>query len=362
MTIIYALILFGVLIFVHEFGHFIVAKLMGVKVQKFSLGFGPKIVGFTRGDTEYVIAAFPLGGFVKMLGQSDMPEEDGEETISEEDKPRAFLFQPVWKRFLIVLAGPVFNLLFASLTFMTILMIGIPAMHPDVGATIANSPAQLAGVQKGDRILEIEGEKIAQWEEMTAIIYKNPGKPLDFKIMREGKTVSLKISPEKKKEKNIFGEEIEIGLIGIRPLGTEFTKRFSPLEAIPLGFRRTYDYAALNMKGIAKLIQRTIPSDSIGGPILIFQMAGKQASHGALTFFTFMGGMNVMLGIMNLLPIPVLDGGHLFFFVIEWIRKKPLSDKIMLNAQKVGLALLALLMAFAFYNDILRIIIGKPLP
>lgn len=351
-----AIVLLGILIFVHELGHFLFAKLLGVRVLKFSLGFGPKVVGRKYGDTEYMISSVPLGGYVKMLG-----EEPGSE-LKDEEKKFAYNHQPVWKRFLIVFSGPVFNLLFAAVIFVFIFLSGIPVLYPEIGEVTDKSPAQAAGIIKGDKIIEIEGVVISQWDEMTSIIHKSPEKPLRFKIQRDDKTIELSIAPEKNVVKDIFGEEKEIGLIGIKPSGNSFVKKEGIASSVTNGFLRTWDICKLTVVGIIKLFQRIIPADTIGGPILIFQMAGQQASLGPLNFFMFMAVISINLGILNLLPIPILDGGHLLFLGIESIRRKPLSEKVMMVAQRIGLAIILTLMVFAFYNDIMRLITGKTIP
>lgn len=356
MTLLYALILLGILIFVHELGHFIVAKLMKVKVLKFSLGFGPKVIGRKIGETEYLISSFPLGGYVKMLG------EEGVEEIPEEEKPRAYNYQPVWRRFLIVSSGPLFNLLFASLLFALIFMVGFPVLLPQVGEVMPDSPAVRVGLLKGDTITEIEGRPINRWDEMTEIIHKNPGRELLVKIKRDNQTIQFKITPEKKEVPNIFGEKKEVGLIGIKPLGATRIERVALHKAVINGIEKTWDISVLTVVSIIKLIQRIIPAETIGGPILIFQMAGQEAAHGPLSFFTFMAIISINLGVLNLLPIPILDGGHILFLLIEAVRRKPLSEKVIMVAQRVGLAIIITLMVFAFYNDIMRLFTGKTLP
>lgn len=356
LTLISAIVLLGALIFVHEFGHFLFAKLSGVRVLKFSLGFGPKVIGKKWGDTEYLISVFPLGGYVKMLG------EEHDEPLQEQDKPFAYTLQPVWKRAGIVLSGPVFNIFFAVVLFIIIFISGIPILYPQVGEVLEGTPAKKSGILKGDRIIEINGKPIGQWDEMTDVIHKNPERSLELKIKRNSELISLSIIPERKSLKNIFGEEKEIGIIGIKPLGNTFIRKYNIIEAIRLGIQKTYDVSALTVISVIKLIQRIIPAKVIGGPIFIIQMAGESASHGAMSFFTFMAIISVNLGVLNLLPIPVLDGGHLFFLGIEAIRKKALSEKTMLIAQRVGLAIIITLMAFAFYNDIIRLIRGEGFP
>ncbi|MEW6583993.1 MAG: RIP metalloprotease RseP [Nitrospirota bacterium] len=356
MSVLSAIVLLGIIIFVHELGHFIFAKLLGVRVLKFSLGFGPRVVGKKIGDTEYLLSAIPFGGYVKPLG-----EQPGEE-LAEEDKPFAFNYQPVWKRFLIVFAGPFFNVVSAAVIFFFTFMSGLPVLLPEVGSVVEKSPAEKAGILKGDKIIGIEEIKVRQWDEMTKIIHENPGKPLMVTIDRNGKVFNISVTPEKKQVTDIFGEGKEIGLIGIKPSGASIVKRESVPDAFRDSILRTWDISALTIVSIVKLIQRAIPFETIGGPIMIVQMAGEQAAQGALNFFVFMAIININLGVLNLLPIPILDGGHILFLGIEAIRRKPVSEKVISVSQKIGLAVLLTLIAFVMYNDVIRLITGKTFP
>jgi regulator of sigma E protease len=356
MTFLSAIILLGIIILVHELGHFLFAKMLGVRVMKFSLGFGPKLIGKKFGDTEYVISAIPLGGYVKMLG-----EVPGEE-LKDEERPFAYNYQKIWKRFLIVLFGPIFNLLFAVLIFFFSFMNGVPILVPEIGDVMQGTPAEKAGLMKGDKIVEIDGVSIEQWDQMTDIIHKNPGKPLGLGIQRNGAILHLEIKPEKKMVKNVFGEEKPVGLIGIKPSGNTVVKKENISIAFSDSIIRTGEISTLTLVSIVKLFQRVIPMDTLGGPILIVQMAGEQASRGFLNFFVFMAIININLGVLNLLPIPILDGGHLLFMGIEAIRRKPVSEKVVALSQKIGLALILSLMAFVIYNDFMRLITGKQLP
>lgn len=360
MVIFYAAVLLGILIFVHELGHFLLAKMLGVKVLKFSLGFGPKIISKKYGETEYLLSAVPLGGYVKMLGQSDMPKED--EEIPEDEKHRAYNYQPIWKRFSIVFFGPVFNICFATIVFFFIFLNGVPYLLPEIGEVTADSPASQKGLMKGDSIIEINGTTINRWDDMTSIIHNQPGKEITVKIKRESLTFDLAIVPEKKVVKDLFGQDKEVGLIGIAPSGRTSIRQEGLIGALSLSVTRTWDISVLTVVSIVKLIQRVIPAETIGGPILIVQIAGQQASQGAMNFFMFMAIISINLGILNILPIPILDGGHLMFLGIEAIRRKPLSEKFIMVAQRIGLALLITLMVFAFYNDIMRLITGKMVP
>lgn len=356
MTFLSAIVLLGLIIFVHELGHFLSAKLMGVRVLKFSLGFGPKLIGKKYGDTEYLISSIPLGGYVKMLGESS-----GEE-LQEKEKIFAFNYQPVWKRFIIVFLGPLFNLVFAIVIFFFVFSYGIPVLLPEVGDVLPQSPAERAGLMKGDTVISIDGSQVTQWDEMTKIIHSSPGRSLNLKIKRKSEVVTLSVIPEKKRIQDLFGQGKEVGLIGIKPSGNTFIKKSDLTESLTNAVSRTWEIAVLTMVSIVKLIQRVIPMETIGGPILIVQMAGEQASLGVLNFFIFMAIININLGILNLLPIPILDGGHILFLGIEAVRRKPLEEKFINIAQRVGLALILLIMVFALYNDLIRIISGKTFP
>ncbi len=356
MSILSAVVLLGIIIFIHELGHFLFAKLMGVRVLKFSLGFGPKVIGKQYGDTEYRISAVPLGGYVKMLGESP-----GEE-LSEAEKAVAYNNQKVWKRFLIVFSGPLFNILFAVVILFFVYVKGLPILVPEIGSVMPGAPAERAGLAEGDRIMKIDGVAITRWDEMTEIIHGNPGKTMELEISRDGGLFRISITPERKEVPNIFGEAKEVGLIGIKPSGGTFTKKAGVTEALSDSIIKTGEMCVLTVVSVVKLIQRVIPMDTIGGPILIVQLAGEQASKGILNFFIFMAIININLGVLNLLPIPILDGGHLVFLTIEAIRRKPLNEKIIAVSQKIGLALILTLMAFVLYNDVVRLITGKPFP
>jgi len=358
MSILSAILLFGFLIFIHELGHFIFAKLSGVKVLKFSLGFGPKVLGKQIGDTEYLISAIPLGGYVKMLGED--PEDEA--VVEPSDQARTYKNQSVLKRASIVFAGPVFNLLTAVVIFFFVFLLGIPTLLPIIGEVMPDTPAAKAMLLKGDRIIGINGKPIKQWAEMTELIHSSPNKPLTLKIQRNSELISISITPESKKLKDIFGEEKEVGLVGVKPSGDTVTVKENVPDSIKNAFLRTWDISALTLIGMVKLIQRIIPADTIGGPILIFQLAEKQATAGALNFFTFAAVISINLGVLNLLPIPVLDGGHILFLGIEAIIKRPINEKAIMIAQRIGMGLLLALMVFAMYNDIFRLIDGKPIP
>ena len=342
-----AILVLGALIFVHELGHFLVAKKLGVGVEKFSLGFGPKIIGMEIGDTEYLLSAIPLGGYVKLAGED--PDEECQ------DKEHSFSASSVWSRLAIVSAGPLFNLLFAVLIFSIVYMVGVPTLAAAIGKVRDGSPALKAGLLVGDKITAIDGKPVKLWDELRETVHNSPNKELNFTISRNQKELDVVIIPESRKTKNLFGEDISVGLIGIEPESTFVTERYNPLLAVYKGFQKTWEITYLTVVAIKKLFQQVIPADTIGGPILILQMAGEQAKIGILNLVFFVALLSINLGILNLLPIPILDGGHILFFSIEAIFGKPIAAKKREIAQQVGIAMLLSLMVFAFYNDIMRI-------
>lgn len=359
MTLLWAIVLFGLLIFFHELGHFIVAKAVGVRVLKFSLGFGPKLLGRKIGETEYLISAIPLGGYVKPLG------EDLEDELTEEEKPFAFNHQPVWKRAAIVFAGPAFNLVLAFLIFTSFLMVSLPVAVPDLGSitttiesVMEGSPAETAGFRAGDEIRSIDGREVLDWNGMAEIFSKNPGNELDVKVKRGEKIIELTVTPEAVDGKDEAGEEITVGRIGIsKKLAGTVIESGGILSAPFRGIQAVYEWCVVTLEVVVKLFTGGISASNIGGPILIVDAAAKAAEVGAYTYFNFVAIISINLAILNLLPVPVLDGGHLVFFGIEAVRRRPLSEKILVAANKVGMALLLLLITFVFYNDIVRIVV-----
>ncbi len=349
-TIISTIIVLGILVFVHELGHFLLAKRLGVGVITFSLGFGPKIFGRKVGETLYQIAMVPLGGFVKLMG------ENPEEKVAEEDLGRSFSKQPIWKRSLIIAAGPFFNFFLAVVLFSTINLFGIPYAPPKVGEVQPGLPAEATGLKKGDLILSIDGQNIKTWEDLSRIIRGSQGKELHFKVKRDEEILDFQILPKPSAVKNLFGEEVSTFVIGITHSGEVLIEKVNPLVAVGSGFVQTYQGIKLTIVGIIKLIQRVIPAKTIGGPILIAQMAGEQAKRGLLSLVLFTAILSINLGVINLFPIPILDGGHFIFLILEAILRRPISIRKMEIAQQVGLILIILLMLFAFYNDLIRII------
>lgn len=342
----------GVLIFVHELGHFLVAKRSGVTVLRFSLGFGPKVAGITRGKTEYRLSAIPLGGYVKMLGE----DAEEEEKLSPEELAGSFSEQRVYKRLAIVFAGPLSNFIFAIVVFALMFTFsGLRELAPVIGSVNAGSPAQIAGLKSGDAIVAIDGKPIETWDDLSESIEDHGARPLNFLVKRGDSRIAFTITPAISKVKDLFGEAERRPMIGITSAEQLIVKHVSPLQACYYSLAHTYELSRLFFLTVVKLIERVVPLKTLGGPILIAQMAGKQAHKGFVDLLNFMAFISVNLAVLNLMPIPILDGGHIFFFLIEAVLGKPLSLKKIEVAQKVGLVALLSLMVVVFYNDLMRL-------
>lgn len=338
------------MIFVHELGHFLVAKWSGVGVLKFSLGFGPRLIGRKFGETEYLISIIPLGGYVKLLGESE-----GEE-LSPEDEKRSFQNQHVLKRIAIVASGPLFNFLFAILAFTLIYSMGVPSHTSRIGEVQKDTPAYTAGLQKGDLVLAIDDTKISRWIELADMIRNSGGGSLKITVERDSKVYDIRVVPELIKGSNIFGEEVESYKVGIIVSDETVLERINPFQALIQGVAQTWGFTKLTYLTVVKIVQRVVSPKTLGGPIMIAQMSGEYARQGFVPFVFFMAILSINLGVLNLLPIPVLDGGHLLFYLIEVATGKEVNIKWREMAQQLGFFILVMLMIFVFYNDIVRIV------
>lgn len=348
-TFIATVIVLGVLIFFHEFGHFLMARLFGVGVERFSLGFGPRLMGFQRGRTDYRLSAIPLGGYVKMVG------EDPDEEIDEADIPESFTHQPVFSRILIVAAGPFFNLLLAVLIFYGLFqMSGVRWYKPVIGNVMPDMPAKAAGIVPGDLIVSVNGQAITKWSELTDRIESSGENGLILDVRRGNDMLRVSVIPAIVDDKTIFGEPRKRSMLGISPSGEMGREPVGPVTALTMSLHSTWDIIRLTGIGVAKMISGTVSTKELGGPILIAQMAGKQMEAGVSTFLAFMAFISVNLAIINILPIPVLDGGHLLFYTIEIIRRKPVEVRTREIAQQFGMIVLLSLMVLVIYNDITR--------
>ncbi|MEW6186203.1 MAG: RIP metalloprotease RseP [Thermodesulfobacteriota bacterium] len=344
-------IVLGLLIFVHEVGHFLAAKFFRVKVERFSFGLGPRLVGVKVGDTDYRISAFPLGGYVKMVG------EGLDEEVPAEEEERSFTHKAVWKRMVIVFCGPFFNFIFAAVVFVLgFFIVGQVILTSEIGEVKPGLPAYQAGLRQGDKIVKMADRPISSWKELPEVIRSSKGKPMPVVFVRAGKSYVAQVTPVTSRVKNIFGEEVQESVIGVTPAGKVFHKDLTLIGAFQAGMDQTWGITKMTLVSLVKLIERKVPLETLGGPIFIAQLAGEQAQEGWVNLLFFTALLSINLGVLNLLPIPILDGGHLVFFAIEWIIGKPLSLKKREMAQQVGMFILIALMVFVFYNDIVRLL------
>jgi regulator of sigma E protease len=440
------LVVLGVLVAFHELGHFLAARWVGVKVLKFSLGFGPKLFGRQMGETEYLLSAIPLGGYVKLFG------EDEAEATTQEDRARSFAHKGLWGKVLIVAAGPGFNFILAYFIFAGWLATGTPLfvptfqdLTPDIEAMVPGSPADVAGIQVGDRVSRVNGEVISTrtelfdavaksngqaltleikrggqiktvkvtptiapgqqtstqepgyylgveeapplvtsvmqsspaakaglqtgdhvvsidgltihtWSQMTGIVKESPNRQLQVEVLREGHRISLAVTPSVEKAM-VNGQSVDIGKIGISGPGRSIMRSSTPLLSLYDGLGATWGWTELTAIGLYKMVVGDISSKNIGGPLTIANISGEAASQGASSVVFLIAILSINLGVLNLLPIPILDGGHLLFFLIEGILRKPLGERQREIAQQAGLVLLVGVMIFAFWNDLERIFI-----
>ena len=427
MTLIYFLIVIGILVFVHEFGHFIMAKRAGVRVEKFSLGMGPKIYGYKKGDTEYVLSALPLGGYVKMAGEN--PDEEPTGAADE------FQSKTVWQRVKIAATGPLTNIVLAFLIMPFVFMVGtysegpakvgyvepgspaekagftagdviekingrsitdwtkalsliavnpdtdvtvlvdragkketftlrpttatelkigmsglIPDMPAEIGKLKPGFPAEKAGINVNDKVLAVDGKTIYHWNQFSTIVRDSKGKKLVLTLERGGKRIDSTVTPI---------EDSGRYVIGVEPVYRLVFKKYGFLESIQLGFDKTIESIDLTFITLKKLVTFGLSIKTLGGPVMIAQMSGQAASAGLSAFLSLLAMISISLGILNLLPIPVLDGGLILFLVIEAIRKKPVSRKVMEVSQSIGAAVLITLIAVVSYNDIMRMFFSK---
>lgn len=438
------LVVLGVLVAFHELGHFLAARWVGVKVLKFSLGFGPRLFSRQVGETEYLLSAIPLGGYVKLFGEEEA------EALTPDDRRRSFVHQDLWKKMLVVAAGPGFNFILAYLVYSAVLAAGFSVPIPsfkdivsDVEAVLPGSPADVAGLKAGDRIIRIddrdvstttelheavgksggkaltidvrrrdsvktfvvapalvegsesadgepayrlgieerapvvtgilpgspaaqagfaEGDRVTKiadtaihtWSQMTSIVRDHPGQPLQFEVLRDGRPATLTVVPASEKG-TADGKPIEFGRIGISAQSQSIIRAGSLWEIPVYGAVATWRWTELTVVGIYKMFTGEISSKNIGGPLTIANISGEAASQGASSLVFLIAMLSINLGVLNLLPIPILDGGHLFFFALEGILRKPLGERQREIAQQVGLVLLVCIMVFAFWNDIERL-------
>ena len=341
------LVILGIIVFVHEFGHFIMAKYVGVRVDKFSLGFGPKLLSFKRGDTEYLLSLIPLGGYVKMAG--DIQDEC-------QGKPYEYLSQKVGKRAAIVFFGPVFNYILALFCFCLVFFVGYPTLPSKVGEVMDNYPAQEAGVLSGDQIIQVDGEDIDYWEELQAVIHtKTEGSKVDLIVRRDNEEINISILPKIEKIKSVFGQEEMVALIGIKPAEEFIEVRYGFFESIKLGTERLLFATSITYRAIFRMITGNLSfRESVTGPLGILYFTDKVVNLGFNYVLHMIAILGTSLAIFNLLPLPILDGGHLLFLLVEKLRKKPLSRKVDDLITNLGFSLIVIIAVFVTFNDLIK--------
>jgi len=352
------LIVLTVLVFVHELGHYLVARRNGVKIEVFSIGFGPEIFGwFDRAGTRWKLSAVPLGGYVKMYGDADASSlpSGALEVMSEADRAVSFHHKRLSQRVAVVAAGPVANFLFAIVLLAALFStVGQPFTPPDVGQVQAGSAAERGGIKPGDTITEIDGSRIQRFEDVQQAVALNGGAPMRIVVHRDGQDITLDVTPQMTERTDRFGNVHRIGLLGIGRSGVEYV-RHDPASAAWRAVEETWNLSSGTLKAIWQMIVGARTTDELGGPLRIAQMSGEVAQGGIVAIVWFMAVLSVNLGLINLFPIPVLDGGHLLFYVAEAIRGRPLGQRAQEYGFRIGLALVLTLMVFATWNDLVHL-------
>ncbi len=344
MSLIIFLIVLGVLVIVHEWGHYITARKLGIAVEQFSVGFGPKLFGWKADGTEFMVCAIPLGGFVKLSGD-DRTKLKG---IKEE-----FYSQSVGRRALVIVMGPVINIVFAYLCLYVLCLHGLPVSEPKIGLVKEGSPAAHADLRPGDIILNIDNAKVKNFEDIMEIILTSTGDPMKFDILRGQENIQKTITPEHSMTEGLFKSKTKARMIGIGSAGDSKIVRYGVIESFGVAAEQIVHKTILLFKVFHRIFSGAIPAqDALAGPIKIFGIISLYAQMGFFAVLYIMAEISLNLAIFNLFPIPVLDGGHLFLLLIEKIRGKPVSLKFEENWSKVGLGLLLTLMIFVVYNDI----------
>lgn len=351
-TILSFIVVLGILIFIHEFGHYITAKLSDIRVEEFALGFGPKLISQQWGETVYSIRAIPLGGFCNMTGEFVPDEDDDDEDIEIYNEAKAngrcFHQKSMWKRFAVIFMGPFMNFMLAILIFFLIFnFAGVPATtsnQPVIGELDPSRPASEAGLIPGDRIVEIEGQRINTWEDMTSIIHNSETEPLEIVISRDGQNMTFNITP-------VHNEEMDVNIIGIYPQVVRENIGF--IDSIGRSFVQGWRVFTLTISGFVQMISNR-SMEGLGGPVMIASIIGQAARNGIINVMNWTAIISINLGIINLLPLPALDGGRILFIAIELVRGKPIDPKKEGFVHLVGFVLLMILMLFIIYNDIAR--------
>jgi regulator of sigma E protease len=362
VTMLAFLFVLAVVVFFHELGHFLAARWCGVTVQTFSIGFGREIWGFTdKHGTRWRVAWIPLGGYVKFMDDENaasVPSKDALDKMSPEEREGSFHAKPLWQRAFVVAAGPLANFILAIVIFASLFtIIGQRITAAQVDVILPGSAAELAGIRIGDRIVEIDGTAIESFSDMQRIISKSADQRLDIVVLRDGRRVPLIATPQRKEITDRFGNTVRMGMLGVQRSSTAQdteVRRYGPLAAIWLATKETGYIITTTLGYLRDVIVGREKADQLSGPIRIAEVSGQMASVGASALLNLAAVLSVSIGLLNLFPIPMLDGGHLLFYGIEAVRQRPLSERVQELGFRVGLALVLMLMVFATWNDLLH--------
>src|ERR1700726_3943421 len=362
-SVLWFVVILTVLVFVHEFGHYIIARWNRVRIEVFSIGFGPELFGWwDRAGTRWKFSAIPLGGYVKMFGDSDATSglpAPGLSRLSEVERGVSFHYKRLGQRAAIVAAGPAANFAFAIVVLAVLFMtVGQPYTPAEVGQVQPGSAAEEGGIRPGDVILSIGGQAVARFEDVQQTVRMNPGAAMAIAVKRDAKTLTLQVTPSRTEVTDRFGNRYEIGLLGIARSGMEYVKR-DPVTALYQAVGETWNLSASTLQAMWQMVKGTRTTDELGGPLRIAQMSGEVARGGIAPVLTFMALLSVSLGLINLFPVPILDGGHLLFYAAEAIRGRPLGQKAQEYGFRIGLALVLTLMVFTTWNDLVHLGIGN---
>jgi regulator of sigma E protease len=352
------IIVISIVVFVHEFGHYWVARRCGVKIEAFSIGFGHELFGWTdTHGTRWKVCWLPLGGYVKMFGDSNAASMPGEgvREMTADEKRVAFFHQTVGKRMAVVVAGPAANYLFAIAVLACLFVFqGMPYTAPTINGLLENSAAAKAGLMKGDHIVAIDGSTIERFEDIKRIVTLNAGTPITIEVERGGAPMNFTLTPEIVTLTDRFGGEHKLGRIGITSDEIKY-RQFSPPMAVYRAVLEAWEMTAGTLKAVGQMILGTRGTDELGGPLRIAEMSGHVAQDGVVSLIWFMAVISINLGLINLFPVPLLDGGHLAFYLIEGLRGRPLHDRVQDMGMRVGMALVLSLMVFSTWNDLVHL-------
>jgi len=349
-----------VIVFIHELGHFLVARWCGVDVEAFSIGFGREIFGWNdKHGTRWKVAWIPLGGYVRFRGDANaasLPDAQALERAKSE--PGNFHGKPVWQRAAVVAAGPIANFILAIAIFAGAFMIvGRPMIEPRVDEVLAGSAAEAAGIRKGDVVVSVDGTQIEDFGGLQQAVMTRAGEPLAMVIDRNGERINLTVVPKLSEEPDNFGGKIRLGLLGVKrdPMGPIRYERMGPVQAVETGAERTWFIVASTFRYLGKLVTGRESADQLGGPIAMAKAAGDAASMGFSQYIAVIAFLSVSIGLLNLFPIPMLDGGHLVYYAIEAVRGRPLGENAQEWGFRIGFSLVIMLMVVGTWNDLVRV-------